>query len=43
MRIAVDTDADIFMTSDKDFDEIKISKPKIIKPRDYIEKYMNKE
>jgi putative PIN family toxin of toxin-antitoxin system len=43
LAAAIEADADIFMTGDKDFDEIKISKPKIIKPRDYIEEYMNKE
>ena len=37
---AIETDADLLITGDKDFDEIKIESPKIIKPREYIEKYM---
>jgi putative PIN family toxin of toxin-antitoxin system len=37
---AIETDADIFITGDKDFDDIKIAKPKIMKPRNYIEEYM---
>jgi putative PIN family toxin of toxin-antitoxin system len=36
----IETDADIFLTGDKDFDEIRITKPKIMKPRNYIEEYM---
>jgi putative PIN family toxin of toxin-antitoxin system len=38
---AIESNADIFITGDKDFDTIKIKKPKIMKPRNYIEKYMN--
>jgi predicted nucleic acid-binding protein len=37
---AIETNADIFITGDKDFDEIKIIKPKIMKPREYIDEYM---
>jgi putative PIN family toxin of toxin-antitoxin system len=37
---AIETDADIFLTGDKDFDEIEITRPRIMKPRNYIEKYM---
>jgi putative PIN family toxin of toxin-antitoxin system len=37
---AIETDADVFITGDKDFDDIKIIKPKIMKPKDYIEEYM---
>jgi predicted nucleic acid-binding protein len=37
---AIETDADIFITGDKDFDDIKITRPKIMKPKDYIEEYM---
>jgi predicted nucleic acid-binding protein len=35
-----EAEADIFITGDKDFDEIKITKPRIMKPRNYIEEYM---
>jgi putative PIN family toxin of toxin-antitoxin system len=37
---AIEEKVNIFITGDKDFDEIKIETPKIIKPRAYIEKYM---
>jgi putative PIN family toxin of toxin-antitoxin system len=37
---AIETNADVFITGDKDFDDIKITKPKIMKPKDYIEEYM---
>ena len=37
---AIESKVDIFITGDKDFDEVKINKPKIMKPRNYIEKYM---
>jgi putative PIN family toxin of toxin-antitoxin system len=37
---AIETDVDIFITGDKDFDDIKIIRPKIMKPKDYIEEYM---
>jgi putative PIN family toxin of toxin-antitoxin system len=37
---AIEADADIFITGDKDFDEIRITKPRIMKPRNYIEEYM---
>jgi predicted nucleic acid-binding protein len=36
----METDADVFITGDKDFDNIKITRPKIMKPKDYIEEYM---
>ncbi len=37
---AIESNADILITGDKDFEEIKIKKPKIISPKKYIEKYM---
>jgi predicted nucleic acid-binding protein len=37
---AIEADADVFITGDKDFDDIKIARPKIMKPKDYIEEYM---
>jgi predicted nucleic acid-binding protein len=40
LAAAIETEADIFVTGDKDFDEIVITKPKIMKPRNYIEEYM---
>jgi putative PIN family toxin of toxin-antitoxin system len=37
---AVESNVDILITGDKDFDEITMEKPKIIKPRKYIDEYM---
>jgi putative PIN family toxin of toxin-antitoxin system len=37
---AIESKVDILITGDKDFDEIKIKKPRIIKPRKYIDEYM---
>ena len=37
---AIESNVDIFITGDKDFDEIKIKKPKIINPRKYVDEYM---
>ena len=37
---AIEAKADILITGDKDFDNIKIKTPQIIKPVEYIEKYM---
>jgi putative PIN family toxin of toxin-antitoxin system len=38
---AIESKVDLFITGDKDFDDIKISVPKILKPRKYIEEYMS--
>jgi uncharacterized protein len=39
---AIESKVDLLITGDKDFDEIMIETPKIMKPREYIEKYMDK-
>jgi putative PIN family toxin of toxin-antitoxin system len=40
LACAIETRANILITGDKDFDEIMIETPRIIKPREYIEEYM---
>ena len=40
LACAVETKVNILITGDKDFDEIMIKTPKIMKPREYIEVYM---
>jgi len=37
---AIKSKVDLLITGDKDFDDVVIKKPKIIKPRKYIEEYM---
>lgn len=37
---AIESNVDLFITGDKDFDDITIEKPVIMKPRKYTEKYM---
>jgi predicted nucleic acid-binding protein len=37
---AIESKVDILITGDKDFDDIIIETPKILKPRQYIEKYL---
>jgi hypothetical protein len=37
---AIESDVDLLITGDKDFDDVIIEKPKIIKPRRYIDEYM---
>jgi len=37
---AIESKVDLLLTGDKDFDDIKIEKLKIIKPRKYIDEYM---
>jgi putative PIN family toxin of toxin-antitoxin system len=37
---AIDSKVDLLITGDKDFDDVAIKKPKIIKPRKYIDEYM---
>jgi putative PIN family toxin of toxin-antitoxin system len=41
LAAAVESNVDILITGDKDFDEIKIDRPKIMKPRKFVDKYMN--
>jgi len=40
LACAIETQADMLITGDKDFEKIMIKTPKIMKPREYIEKYM---
>ena len=37
---AIESKVDLLITGDKDFDGLMIKKPKIIKPRKYIDEYM---
>ena len=37
---AIESKVDLLITGDKDFEEIDIEKPKIMKPREYEEKYI---
>jgi uncharacterized protein len=37
---AIESKVDLLITGDKDFDEVLIKKPKIIKPRNYMDEYM---
>jgi putative PIN family toxin of toxin-antitoxin system len=37
---AMESNIDLLITGDKDFDDIKIEKPKIIKPKKYIDEYI---
>lgn len=40
LAYAIESKVKILITGDKDFDEITIEAPEIIKPREYIEKYI---
>ena len=40
LAFAIEADIDILITGDKDFDEINIQRPKIMKARHYIDEYM---
>ena len=40
LAYAIDSKVDIFITGDKDFDEIIIKKPIIMKPKKYKDEYM---
>jgi putative PIN family toxin of toxin-antitoxin system len=40
LACAIETKVNVLITGDKDFDEITIKTPKIMKPREYIEEYM---
>jgi len=37
---AIESKVELFITGDKDFDDVIVEKPKIIKPRKYIDEYM---
>jgi len=37
---AIESKVDVLITGDKDFDDVIIDIPKIMKPREYIEKHM---
>jgi predicted nucleic acid-binding protein len=39
---AIESNVDLFITGDKDFNDLIIDKPKIITPRKYIEEYIVK-
>ena len=36
---AIKNKADIFITGDKDFKDVKLTEPKILTPREFLEKY----
>ena len=38
---AINADVDILITGDKDFENIDIDKPEIMKPNEFYEKYLN--
>ncbi|GBU28771.1 hypothetical protein R84B8_02333 [Treponema sp. R8-4-B8] len=38
---AIESKVDLLITGDKDFDDVKIARPKIINPRKYIDEYMS--
>ena len=37
---AIESNIDVLVTGDKDFDDVIIEKPKIMKPREYIDEYI---
>jgi putative PIN family toxin of toxin-antitoxin system len=41
LACAIEAKVDLLITGDKDFNVVEIEMPKIMKPVDYIEKYMN--
>jgi len=42
LALVIESNADIFITGDKDFDDVKIDKPMILSPRKFGEKFLNK-
>jgi putative PIN family toxin of toxin-antitoxin system len=42
LALAIESDADILITGDKDFDDVKIDKPIILSPRKFGEKFFSK-
>jgi len=41
LAIAIEAGADILITGDSGFDNLKISKPRIMKPREYMNEFMS--
>ena len=37
---AIESNVDLFITGDKDFDEIRLKRPKIMNPRNYTDEHM---
>ena len=37
---AIESEVDILITGDKDFEDIKVDKPRILKPREFMDEYM---
>ena len=42
LAAAIEADVDLLITGDNDFYEIKILKPRILKPRQFIDEFINK-
>ncbi|MCL2374023.1 MAG: putative toxin-antitoxin system toxin component, PIN family [Treponema sp.] len=42
LKDAIESNVDIFITGDNDFEDIKISIPKIMKPRKYFDDYVTR-
>jgi len=40
LAAAIESKVDIFITGDKDFDDVKIEHPRILKPRQYSDEFM---
>jgi len=41
LALAIESEADILITGDKDFDDVKIDKPVILSPRKFGEKFLD--
>jgi predicted nucleic acid-binding protein len=41
LAAAIESNVDILITGDKDFDEIIIDRPKIMKPGKFVDEYIN--
>jgi predicted nucleic acid-binding protein len=41
LAAAIESNVDILITGDKDFDEIIIDRPRIMKPRKFADEYIN--
>jgi len=41
LKDVIESNVDIFITGDKDFEDVKIRTPKIMKPGKYFEEYIN--
>jgi predicted nucleic acid-binding protein len=42
LALAIESGADILITGDKDFDDVKIDKPMILSPRKFGEKFLSR-